>query len=385
VRILILHSHYRSGPASGENRVVEDEARLLSEGGHHVEVFSPSVGNPSGLGLLRAGARVVWSGQATAAVRERLRSMQPDVVHCHNLFPALSPAVLREAAGRAAVVMTLHNYRLLCLPGILFRDGRVCQDCLGRVPWPGVLHGCYQDSVPPSLALGASLTLHRRLATFDQVDLYLAISQFVRAKHVEGGLAPERIFVKPHFSWPGKVRETPGEYFLYLGRLSEEKGVASLLEAWQRIRKKLLIVGDGPEAAHLRSRAPSNVEFLPTVAPDRAQMIIRSARAVLVPSLSPEGAGRVVVEAYAAGVPAVASRVGGLPEVVQDGVTGFLLPPADAKAWMGAVERLIDDSESQRLGENGLRVWKSRYSPESGLARLEEAYGVAISKEGVSS
>jgi glycosyltransferase involved in cell wall biosynthesis len=384
VRILILHSRYRSGPASGENRVVDDEARLLVEGGHRVEVFAPSVGEPSGFELLRTGARLVWSGQATAAVRERLRRLQPDVVHCHNLFPALSPAVLREVNGRAPVVMTLHNYRLLCLPGILFRDGRICQDCLGRVPWPGVLHGCYQNSVPPSFGLGASLTLHRKLGTFDRVNLYLAISRFVQTKHVEGGLAPERVVVKPHFAWPGELRQTAGEYFLYLGRLSQEKGVATLLEAWQGIREKLLVVGDGPEASHLRSLAASNVEFLPTVAPDKARTLIRSAKAVLVPSLSPEGAGKVVLEAYSAGVPAVVSRVGGLPEVVQEGVTGLLLPPADAEAWIGAVERLIDDSESERLGENGLRLWKRRYSPESGLARLEEAYGRAIANRGAS-
>jgi glycosyltransferase involved in cell wall biosynthesis len=384
VRILILHSRYRSGPASGENRVVDDEARLLAEGGHRVEVFAPSVGEPSGFELLRTGARLVWSGQATAAVSERLRRLQPDIVHCHNLFPALSPAVLREVNGRAPVVMTLHNYRLLCLPGILFRDGRNCQDCLGRVPWPGVLHGCYQNSVPPSFALGASLTLHRKLGTFDRVNLYLAISRFVRTKHVEGGLAPERVVVKPHFAWPGELRHTSGEYFLYLGRLSQEKGVATLLQAWQGIRERLLIVGDGPEASHLRSRAPSNVEFLPTVTPDRARSLIRSARAVLLPSRSHEGAGKVVLEAYAAGVPVAVSRVGGLPEAVQDGVTGLLLPPGDASGWVGAIERLMDDSESERLGRGALRMWAEQYSPEPGLARLEEAYRAVIDHQGSS-
>jgi glycosyltransferase involved in cell wall biosynthesis len=384
VRILILHSRYRSGPASGENRVVEDEARLLAEGGHQVDVFAPSVGHPSGFDLVRTGARVVWSGQAAAAVRERLERLQPDIVHCHNLFPALSPSVLREVNGQAGLVMTLHNYRLLCLPGIFLRDGRICQDCLGRVPWPGVLHGCYQGSVPASLALGASLTLHRSLGTFDRVDLYLAISSFVRTKHVEGGLPPERIVVKPHFSWPSEVRETPGEYFLYLGRLSREKGVMSLLEAWRELDAELLIVGEGPESTHLRSRAPSNVKLLPTVRAEEAQTLMRSARALLVPSLWYEGAGRVVMEAYAAGVPVLASRVGGLPEAVQDGVTGFLLPPGDAKAWVGAIERLMDDSESERLGRGGLRLWTEKYSPELALSRQEDAYRAAAARQGSS-
>jgi glycosyltransferase involved in cell wall biosynthesis len=378
VRILILHSRYRSGAASGENRVVEDEARLLSEGGHDVEVFAPSVRDPSGMELIRTGARVVWSGQAAAAVRKRLGQFQPDIVHCHNLFPALSPSVLREASERAPVVMTLHNYRLMCLPGIFLRDGRICEDCLGRTPWPGVVHGCYQDSVPASFALGASLRLHRHLGTFDRVGLYLAISQFVRTKHLEGGLAPERVVVKPHFAWPGELRQTPGEYFLYLGRLSQEKGVATLLEAWHGIRAKLLVVGDGPDTTRLRSMAPSNVDFMPTVIPDKARILIRSARAVLVPSLSFEGAGKVVMEAYAAGVPAVVSRAGGLPEFVQDGVTGLLIPPGDVKAWAEAIERLFDDSECDRMGRASLRLWADEYSPERGLTQLEDVYRFAI-------
>jgi glycosyltransferase involved in cell wall biosynthesis len=190
--------------------------------------------------------------------------------------------------------------------------------------------------------------------------------------------------VKPHFSWPSEVRETPGEYFLYLGRLSREKGVMSLLEAWRELDAELLIVGEGPESTHLRSRAPSNVKLLPTVRAEEAQTLMRSARALLVPSLWYEGAGRVVMEAYAAGVPVLASRVGGLPEAVRDGVTGFLLPPGDAKAWVGAIERLIDDSESDRLGRGGLRLWTEKYSPELALSRLEDAYRAAAARQGSS-
>jgi glycosyltransferase involved in cell wall biosynthesis len=382
VRVLILHSRYRSGSASGENRVVEDEARLLVEAGHHVNVFAPTLRNVSGLHQIVSGIRVVWSNRAATEVRRRFKRIRPDVVHCHNLFPALSPSVLREVGSRAATLMTLHNYRLLCLPGTFLRDGRTCEDCLGHVPWPGVLHGCYQDSVAASIALATSVVLHTKAGTFADVQVYLAISRFLRDKHVQGGLAPERVVVKPHFAWPGRQRQGPGEYFLYLGRLSPEKGVSTVLEAWQEVRAKLLIVGDGPHARYLQATAPSNVEFRPTVSPDEARALISSARAVLVPSISHEGAGKVVLEAYAAGVPVLASRSGGLPEVVDEEITGLLLPPGNAAAWADGVDRLLDDSESERMGRAANRLWEKQYSPEQGLARLEDAYHRALSQRG---
>jgi glycosyltransferase involved in cell wall biosynthesis len=357
--------------------VVDDEARLLSEAGHDVEVLAPTVGSPSRWELLRTGARVIWSRDAAAEVREIIRRFSPDVVHAHNLFPGLSPSVLREVDGRVPLVMTLHNFRLICLPGVLYRDGKICEDCLGRVPWPGVIHGCYQGTVPASLALGVSLALHRSIATFDGVDLFLAISQFVRTKHIEGGLPPERVVVKPHFVWAGRLRKRVGEYFLYLGRLSREKGVDTLLAACRKGKTKLVIAGGGPEEPRLRSTAPPNVKFLGTVSPARAVNLISSARAILVPSLSYEAAGRVVLEAYASGVPALASKVGGLPEVVRDGVTGLLLPRGDESAWAEAMQR-FDDSESERMGRNALQLWNQHYGPKTGLARLEEAYRIAL-------
>jgi glycosyltransferase involved in cell wall biosynthesis len=380
MRILILHSRYRSGPASGENRVVEDEARLLTEAGHHVEVFTPELGRPSGLGLVSAGLGTVWSRHAVDRVRTLVARSQPDIVHCHNLFPALSPAVIRATRDVAPVVLTLHNYRLECLPATLFRDGRICEDCLGRTPWPGILHRCYQDSYAASAALTSSLVLHQRIGTFDRIRLYVAISEFVRRKHIEGGLSPDRVTVKPHFTWRAERREGPGRYFLFLGRLSAEKGVDTLLRAWTQVRANLLVVGDGPEGTRLRAMAPANVEFRGTVEPDEVQALMRHTRALMVPSAWHEGAGKVVLEAYATGVPVLASEVGALPETVHDGVTGLLLPPGDIAAWAEAAARLLDDSESERMGGAGLDLWNEHYSPERGLEGIERVYREALAR-----
>jgi glycosyltransferase involved in cell wall biosynthesis len=382
VRVLILHSRYLSGTASGENRVVDDEASLLTEGGHQVDVWSPSPNRAHGLRLVGTAAMAIWSTDATARVRDLIRRSKAEIVHCHNLFPELSPAVLRAASDEGvAVVVTLHNYRLLCLPATFIRDGRVCEDCLGRTPWPGVLHACYRGSTLGSAALATSLTLHTAFHTFDRVARYLAVSGFVRRKYVEAGWPENRIEVKSNFAWESPRREGPGRYFLYLGRLSSEKGVATLLAAWRRSSSRLLVVGDGPIAGALRADAPTNVEFRPTVSPADVPNLIREARAVLLPSVCYEAQPRVILEAYAAGVPVLASDLGALPEAVGPD-SGVLVQPGDADAWSDAVGRLLDDRESERLGQGAWQRWRERYSPERGLTDLEDAYRRAVSSVG---
>jgi glycosyltransferase involved in cell wall biosynthesis len=381
VRILILHSRYLSGAASGENRVVDDEARLLTEGGHQVDVWDPSPHNVHGLRLMGTAGRAIWSTDATARVRGLIRRSKAEIVHCHNLFPVLSPAVLRAARDeRAAVVMTLHNYRLLCLPATFIRDGRVCEDCLGRTPWPGVVHACYRDSTLGSAALATSLSLHNAFHTFDRVTKYLAVSGFVRLKYVEAGWPDDRIEVKSNFAWENPKREGPGRYFLYLGRLSPEKGVATLVSAWRRSSARLLVVGDGPTEAALKADAPPNVEFRPTVSPAEVPALIQEARALLLPSVCYEAQPRVILEAYAAGVPVLASDLGALPEAVPPD-SGLLVAPGDAGAWANAVERLLDDRESERLGEGAWRLWRDRFSPERALQNLEDAYRRAAASD----
>ena len=379
LRILVLHSPYLSGPASGENRVVDDEVRLLREGGHDVEVFLPARRAGQALGGLREGMSAVWSRDAVERVRQLIDGQRSEIVHCHNLFPALSPAVLRVAddAG-AAVLMTLHNYRLACLPATFLRDDRVCEDCLGHVPWRGVVHRCYRGSAAAGAALATSLTLHRARGTFDRVDLFLAVSEFLRAKHVEAGLPAERVSVKRNFAWSARRREGPGEYVLFAGRLSPEKGVRTLLDASRRIDAPVVIVGDGPDGDELRRLAPKRVSFLGAVEAARMPELLAGARALVLPSIWYEGAPRTVLEAYAAGVPVVASSIGALPDLVDDTVTGLLVPPGDSASLAAAIERLSDDAECLRLGEGAWKEWSDRYAPEVALKELEGAYRRAL-------
>jgi glycosyltransferase involved in cell wall biosynthesis len=375
VRVLVLHSRYLSGPVSGENRVVDDEVELLRQAGHDVVAWTPTVGDSNH--RLRTAANAIWSRQEAANVRQIVIDQRPEIVHVHSLYPRLSPSVIRTASKLdVPIVMTLHNFRLMCLPATFLRDGAPCEACAGHVPWRGVVHGCYRGSRPASAALAASLSLHRAASTFGHVDLFLAVSSFVRDKYVRNGIDHRRIRLKDNFSWPLPRRDGAGAGFLILGRLSPEKGVDTAIAATPP-PSRLTVVGEGPERHRLEALAPANVRFVDSVEPAAVPAYLAAARALLVPSRCYEGAPRSIIEAFAAGVPVIASRTGGLSELVEDNVNGLLVPPDDVRAWRAAVARLLDDGESERLGRGAYECWQKRFSPSIATRRLEHSYAAA--------
>ncbi|MGH2540128.1 MAG: glycosyltransferase [Actinomycetota bacterium] len=383
MRVLFLHSRYLSGPVSGENRVVEDEVALLRDAGYEVGTFSPEpvVGSP--LDRMRTAGSAIASRAAAHRVREAVTERSVDVVHVHNMFPTLSPAVLPAAldAG-AAVVMTLHNYRLMCLPATFLREGRVCEDCLGSTTLHGVQHACYRGSRGASAILAGSIQLHRAIGSFDAVTRFLAVGEFVKRKHVEAGFDASRILVKANFVAAQDRRSGPGGRFLFLGRLAPEKGLDTVLRAWARTPRgaELDVVGSGPdeEALRLVGATDGRVRFHGQVEPDRIPELLAEARALLVPSRWYEAAPRTIVEAYASGVPVVASDIGALPDSVEHERGGLLVPPEDEGAWASAIESLLDDDTSSRLGDGAYRRWQERHSPDVGLAELESCYRTAV-------
>jgi glycosyltransferase involved in cell wall biosynthesis len=372
MRVLVLHSRYLSGVASGENRVVEDEIRLLRSAGHEVEAWQPSV-EPSTSGLQMA-ADAVWSRSSARALRRLLDGREPEVVHVHSLYPRLSPSILRAVPRQIPVVMTLHDFRLMCLPATYLRESSICEDCAGRLPWRGVVHACYRSSRPASAALAASVAVHRWLDTFSRVALFLAVSRFVRDKHVQAGMEPGRLRIKGNFAWPTKRRDGAGGPVVFLGRLSAEKGIEPILRALPG-GLDLVIAGDGPQRRRLEQQAGKAVTLLGQIEPGEVAGFLRSARALVVPSLCYEGQPRVILEAFAAGVPVLASRIGGLPELVDHGVNGYLVEPGIESAWHDALERISDDSQSRRLGSAAYLTWRQRFTPDSAIRELEAVYG----------
>jgi glycosyltransferase involved in cell wall biosynthesis len=354
---------------------VDDEVQLLRRAGHDVVLWAPTIsGNDR---PLRAAANAIWSRQEAANVRELVASYQPDVIHVHSLYPRLSPSVIRVAARSATpIVLTLHNFRLMCLPATFLRNGKICEACAGHVPWRGVVHGCYRGSRQASAAMASSLVIHRLGRTFDGVKLFLAVSDFIRRMHVRYGLEERRVRVKQNFSWPLPRREGAGSTFLALGRLSPEKGIDTAINAIPD-GAALTVVGDGPDGQRLRGMAAANVSFVGEVGAEAVPSCLATARAVLVPSRCYEGAPRSIIEAFAAGVPVIASDIGGIAELVEDGVNGVLVDREDSRGWRDAVERLLDDGESSRLGRGAYDTWRARFSPARATTDLEGAYALA--------
>lgn len=387
MRVLVVHNRYRGEQPSGENRVVDRETALLADAGHDVELFerrSDDIATMSPLAKAAVPLRVPWNPAVRVELAARIRAWRPDVVHVHNTFPLLSPSVLAACADeRVPAVATLHNYTLVCPPGTLYRDGRVCTDCVGRAPLPSLLHGCYRGSRPATLPVAASV-LANRGRWRSQVSRLLCISRAQRELLVRAGL-PARLLTVKHNFVPdvGARRRFPGEHVLYLGRLTEEKGVRLLMAAWDRLARDggldvpLVLAGSGPMepevAAWARDR--SDVRYLGLRDAEECRELAVDAVAVAAPSTWLEAFGLVVVEAMAAGVPAVAAAHGAFPELVDDGVTGLLHRPGDAASLAESLLRITRDGERNRaMGLAARRRYERDFSPAAGLARLVAEY-----------
>ena len=385
MRVLMAHCRYQI--RGGEDECFEAEQRLLRAAGVEVDGYEDDNRRIDQLGELRAGIDTVWSKRTYDAIRARLRAKPYDLVHVHNFFPLISPAVYYAAqAEGCAVVQTLHNYRLSCPAGIFYRDGRVCEDCLGKtVAWPGVVHGCYRGSRAGTAAVATMLAGHRLLGTFArQVDLYIALNEFMRKKAIAGGLAADKVVIKPNFVDPDPgVGDGQGGFALFVARLNPEKGVPQLLEAWQRLgaRVPLKIVGDGPLTELVKEAAARTpgVEYLGRRPLAEYYELLGQARFFVFPSTWYEGFPRVISECYARGTPIVASAIGPIAEVVADGRTGLHFRPGDVDDLVAKVDWLLDHpAEQAALREGARNEFEAKYTADDNRAQLLAIYQRAL-------
>lgn len=379
-RVLQVHTRYRQ--AGGEDNVVEAEKDLLEAAGISVRqvIFDNAELHEarSLVGDLRLAASAVWSRAAHRRVRAAVAVDRPQVMHVHNTFAAASPSVYSAADG-VPVVQTLHNYRMVCPVATAFRDGHACTDCVGRfVPWPGVLHACVHGSRSQSAVAAATLTVHRALGTFQhRIGVYVALSSFQRELMIAGGLLAERIRVIPNFLEPDPgVGNGPRSGILYVGRLAEEKGVGVLLRAAALSPGTIRVAGQGPlQSLVERSAAAGEIEYLGPLEPSSVFSELRRAIAVVLPSIWFEGFPLAVVEAFATGTPVIASRIGSLAELVEDGVTGLLAPPHDAD---GLAEQLrwasSHPEEMHQMGCRAREQYETRFRGPTHLAALLDTY-----------
>ena len=390
MKILVVHNSYQQ--RGGEDAVREAEVALLRGAGHEVveflrhndEIRGYSFGQKLGL-----ACRTTWSRQSYRDLRDLLLWETPDLAHFHNTFPLISPSAYYACADAGVpVVQTLHNYRLLCPSANFLRDGRVCEECLGRsVPWPGVWHGCYRDSMAATASIAAMLAVHRSLHTWQvKVDLFIALTEFARQKYIAGGLPAERIVVKPNFLPSDPCPKLGlGDYALYVGRLSEEKGARVLLDAWSRLRAAipLLLVGDGPLAneiaEHIARRGLTSISMLGRLANGEVLRLLHGARFLLVPSVCFEGFPMTILEAFACGVPVIAAGHGGAGEVVRDGVTGMHVPPGDSAALALKAEWAWQHSDlTGEMGRAARAEFEDKYTAAQSYRRLLKIYERAL-------
>ncbi|WP_425246146.1 glycosyltransferase [Streptomyces sp. NEAU-NA10] len=392
MHVLVVHNRYSSAQPSGENRVVDEEVGLLRAAGHRVDVFerrSDDIATRSLLAKAAVPLLVPWNPAVRAELTARLRAEPPDVVHIHNVFPLLSPAVLAACADAGVpAVATLHNYTQICPPGTLQRDGRLCTKCVGAAaPLPAVRHGCYRDSRLATVPLAVNLSVNRR-RWWSGVERFFCISAAQRDILVRSGMPAERLTVKHNFvPDPGACRAGAGEQLLFLGRLAEAKGVRVLMAAWDEIAASggvgvpLVLAGAGPLEREVTAWAAGrdDVSYVGLLDPAQCREAVARSVAVVAPSLSLETFGLVVAEAMAAGVPAVAAGHGGFVELVEDGVTGLLHQPGESASLASCIRRIAAEPDLGReMGQAARRRYEQRFSPAVGLERLMEEYRTAI-------
>jgi glycosyltransferase involved in cell wall biosynthesis len=390
MRILIAHNRYRE--AGGEDNVVEAERALLSQHGHDVDVLLVDNRDLADgiLTQIKTAFTATYSRIGREKLRETISISRPDIVHVHNFFPQLSPSIYDACADEGvAVVQTLHNFRLICPGALLMRDGKICEQCITGSPYQAALYGCYRNSRPGSLAVAHMVATHRRLGTWsDKVDRFIALTDFAKSKFLQGGIPEDRMNVKSNFvldpqtSTGFKKRddwESRESFALFVGRLSPEKGFVTLSKAWLNLdrRHTLKIAGSGP----LESELPDqhNIMHLGFQQKDGVSFLMSCALFLIVPSECFENFPMVIAEAFAHGLPVLASRLGSMGEVIEDGVTGVFFEPGDYKDLASKACWLLErPAECKRMGENARNNYVEKYSPEVNYPQLLNIYREAM-------
>lgn len=389
MHILSIHNNYQIRGGEDESR--ESEERLLREMGHQVDVYEEKNDRIAELNSAQLALRTIWSQESYQVVQYKLRQNRYDLIHVQNFFPLISPSVYYAAQAEGVpVVQTLRNYRLICPNGLFFRDGHVCEDCLGKfVPYPGVVHACYRQNRGATAVTAAMLTLHRTMGTWlKQVNLFISLSEFARQKFIEAGFPGEKIIVKPNFVHPDpSPGEGHGGYALYVGRLSVEKGLDVLLTAWEHLSANipLKIVGEGPleEQVFEATKQMPHIEWLGRRPMSEVHALMGEAMFLIFPSKWYETFGRVAVEAFAKGTPVIASNIGAIAELVDHEKTGLCFKPSDAKDLADKVEWcLTHPTLLQEMRRQARAEYEAKYTAEQNYKQLIEIYNHVRKKSG---
>lgn len=394
MKVLLVHNYYGSGAPSGENVVFDTETELLEQRGHEVRRFlkySDALRGKGALGVVLGAFSTPWNFWSASEISNEVERFKPDIVHVHNTFPILSPAIFHSMGKSAARVLTLHNYRVFCPAAIPMRGNNVCTECMdNKSSWPAVRYGCYRGSRSATIPMAFSVMLHRFLGTWiHNVEAFIALTDFQKKLLVDAGLPSERVYTKPNF-YPGNPVQVPwltrGNYAIFAGRLSYEKGVSYLIRAWQEwgeAAPELRIIGDGPlkdSLMRLVSERPDvNIRMMGQLPAADAERNISEARLLILPSVCFEGFPMVVREAFAFGTPAAVSNIGALPEIVNKNVNGLVFEAGDSTSLCKTVRTVWEqDGTLQELGKGAHAEFLAKYNSDTNYSMLMDIYEKAI-------
>ena len=387
MKVLSVHNSYQL--PGGEDLVFAQEADLLRARGHEVVLYKASNDQVKGMNALVLLGKTIWNREIYDELRALMQREKPDIMHVHNTFPVISPAAYYAANEESVpVVQTLHNFRLLCPSATLFRDGRVCEDCVGKkIPWPGVVHSCYRSSRMATAAGAAMLATHNFKKTWSKaVTAYIALTEFARDKFIQAGYPGEKILVKPNYlqADPG-LGEGKGSYALFVGRLSPEKGISTLLEAWRQIGSELplQIAGDGPLAREVETVTAEmeGVTWLKWLPRPEILQRMKDASVLILPSTWYEGFPMILAEAFAVGLPVIASDLGSMSSIVTHQRTGLHFEGGNAGKLADAVRWWIGHpAETAHMRVYARLEYQAKYTADVNYAELMKIYGFVLNR-----
>ncbi|MCE7059703.1 glycosyltransferase [Dyadobacter sp. CY343] len=379
MRILTAHNLYQVRGGEDESRLVEEN--LMKQNGHDVMSFEVNNNTiDSNSSKLSLALNSIWSNSSYKEIKRLIKLQGSEILHVQNFFPLISPSIYYAASSlKVPVVQSIRNYRLMCPNALLFRDGHICTECLGKnTPINGIIHKCYRGSRSATAAVSTMLAVHNSIDTWNRkVNAFIAISRFVKEKLVTQGVHENKIFIKPNclLTDPGYSYDKK-DYILYVGRLSQEKGIATLVKAWNLLKStttKLVVIGEGS----MPSSKSHTIEFLGKLSLSETYRYMSEAKALIVPSEWHEPFGRVVVEAFANGTPVIGSQMGGIPELISSGRNGLLFEAGNAEQLANKIEILIS-KDSSEMAEEARREFLLKYTPEQNYVQLKQIYESVI-------
>ena len=434
MKILLIHNFYGSSAPSGEDLVFKNEVELLKKQGIEVVTYERYNDEIKDYGLwdkFLLSFENIWSRRTYRELKTLLKKEKPDIAHFHNIWYLISPSAYYacKAAG-IPVVQTLHNFRYFCVNGLLMRDGNICEECISskkgdrswvmgdgnkdygvrgrlkirraRILKNAIRYGCYRESRAYSLPIAFMQYFHGIAGTWsDKVDAYISLTEFGKKKFIECGLPSERIFVKPNFlPDPPDPNYSHNGYGIFLGRISAEKGLSVLISAFQHLSTisydpsaishqpfKIKIVGDGPLRENLEKttsdRKMNEIEFLGKKNFHECMELLQKSRFLVLPALCYENFPLVIREAYACGKPVIASRLGAMAELVEDGKTGLLFEPGNPEDLADKMHWMIEhETECIEMGKNARKEFEKKYTAEKNYDILMKIYNQVLGTRG---